>query len=268
MTGLIDTNGINLGTGLSWLTGGIGQAGLVVTTFNPATLSPYLWLDASDSATLWKDTAGTIPAAIGDTVALWSDKSTNGRSASQATVSKNPLRSSTGLTFDGVDDALNTGNVTFADTGVTVYAVASLTSAGSFPEIMAVGAAVQAVEIRGVSTSGKPSFVNGATNNGAGVTGITTPAGTATSMVGAGLQLLSATVSTSDVWTIWQSKVQADSRSAAITPTATPAPIYIGNRNNTLYWTGNIAELLVFNTEQSTATRQAVENYLSAKWGI
>ena len=36
MSGLIDTNGLNLGTGLSWLSGGLGQAGLVITTSTSA----------------------------------------------------------------------------------------------------------------------------------------------------------------------------------------------------------------------------------------
>ncbi|CAN5668251.1 hypothetical protein BH10BDE1_BH10BDE1_16050 [soil metagenome] len=72
-----------------------------------------LWLDASDTATLFSDTAGTTAAVSGDAIALWKDKSTNGRNASQSTLAARPIFSATGfntragVTSDGVDDQID-----------------------------------------------------------------------------------------------------------------------------------------------------------------
>jgi len=54
------------------------------TSINPLTLSPALWLDASDASTLFQATTGSVPAAAdGDAVGYWLDKSGNNRHASQ-----------------------------------------------------------------------------------------------------------------------------------------------------------------------------------------
>ena len=75
---------ISLDLGLWRRSGGTG--------FNPLTLSPALWLDASDSATLFQATTGSVPAAAdGDPVGYWLDKSGNNRHASQTSGSNKPL---------------------------------------------------------------------------------------------------------------------------------------------------------------------------------
>lgn len=72
-----------------------------------------LWLDASDAATLFQDSAGTTPAtADGDVVGYWADKSGNGRNATQGTTANKPrlkLAVKNGLNVvrgDGSDDVL------------------------------------------------------------------------------------------------------------------------------------------------------------------
>lgn len=79
-----------------------------------------LWLDPSDSATVFQDSAGTIPAAIGDPVGLILDKSGNSRHAMQTTTTKRPIlmqeSGRTFLYFDGVDDCLVSAALSF---GVT-----------------------------------------------------------------------------------------------------------------------------------------------------
>ena len=86
-------------------------------TFDPAALfaagESGAWYDPSDSATLWQDTAGTVPvSAAGQAVALIQDKSGNGSHLSQATTARMPTYQldSSGrpyLLFDGIDDVLN-----------------------------------------------------------------------------------------------------------------------------------------------------------------
>jgi hypothetical protein len=42
----------------------------------------------------------------------------------------------------------------------------------------------------------------------------------------------------------------------------------IGTRTGSAIFSGNMCELVVYNTEISEADRQLVEGYLAAKWGI
>lgn len=70
------------------------------------------WLDPSDLSTLWQDTAGTTPAAVGDPVGRVDDKSGNGHNAIQGTSGKRPILRQDGdgayyLEFDGTDDTLS-----------------------------------------------------------------------------------------------------------------------------------------------------------------
>lgn len=87
--------------------------------FNPLSLSPALWLDASDTS--------TITASAG-AVSQWNDKSGNGRNMSQATSAAQPITGSATqnglnvLSFDGSDhmthdagsDAITLSTLTFA----------------------------------------------------------------------------------------------------------------------------------------------------------
>lgn len=82
--------------------------------FNPLSLSPALWLDASDSNTLYDATTGGALVGAGGAVARWEDKSGNARHATQATLANRPLRTAAAqggkdaLTFDGVNDFMAT----------------------------------------------------------------------------------------------------------------------------------------------------------------
>lgn len=84
---------------------GIGPA--VVGGFSPADLSPQLWLDASDTATLFDATSGGSFPGVSGAVARWEDKSGNGYHVTQTDSARRPLVSaSSGLTFDGTNDNL------------------------------------------------------------------------------------------------------------------------------------------------------------------
>ena len=88
-----------------------GQA----ASFNPLFLSPALWLDASDAATLYTDSGlTTLVAADGDPVGGWKDKSGNARHATQASGTNKPAFKTaiknglSAVRFDGVNDSLAT----------------------------------------------------------------------------------------------------------------------------------------------------------------
>jgi len=72
-----------------------------------------VWLDASDAATLFQDSAGTTPAtADNDVIGRWADKSGNGYHATQGTTGNKPLlktaiqNSKNVIRCDGTDDYL------------------------------------------------------------------------------------------------------------------------------------------------------------------
>lgn len=69
------------------------------------------WLDPSDLSTVWQDTAGTVPAVVGDPVGRIDDKSGNGNNAIQGTPANRPIlrQDADGayyLEFDGSNDRL------------------------------------------------------------------------------------------------------------------------------------------------------------------
>lgn len=93
------------------------------------------WYDPSDMSTLFQDSAGTVPVtAVEQPVGRILDKSGRGNHATQATTTKRPvLKIDAGgcyyLSFDGVDDALQTSNIDFTGTDkMTVWAGVTYTN--------------------------------------------------------------------------------------------------------------------------------------------
>ena len=93
--------------------------------FTPRSISGLaLWLDASDGATLFQNSDGTVPAtASSDPVGYWGDKSGNGRHAVQATAGLRPtlgtLGSKNALSFAG--NAIATQSYAAKATSTYVY---------------------------------------------------------------------------------------------------------------------------------------------------
>lgn len=137
----------------SWLGSSLAQnsEGTLITRISssPAPFSPLdipglkLWLDASDAATLFQDSAGTTPAGIGDVVGRWSDKSGNNNHATQATTGVKPLRQDGYIAGDGSDDYLvlpNTLVVGFtAATGFIVWRANAVAVHGAAWQISGTG---------------------------------------------------------------------------------------------------------------------------------
>jgi len=92
--------------------------------FTPANLFAAFeaggWYDPSDLATMFQDTAGTVPVtAAGQSVARINDKSGRNNHATQTTAGSRPTYQIDGngkayLSFDGIDDFLVTSSINFS----------------------------------------------------------------------------------------------------------------------------------------------------------
>ena len=78
--------------------------------FNPLSLNPALWLDASDASTLYDATSGGSLVTADGAIARWIDKSGNARHPTQSTSAYRPIRKTAVkngrdvIRFDGTDD--------------------------------------------------------------------------------------------------------------------------------------------------------------------
>jgi peptidoglycan/xylan/chitin deacetylase (PgdA/CDA1 family) len=227
-----------------------------VGAFSPKSISGLqLWFKADKG--LYQDAAMTTPAvADSDPVGAWQDQSGNGKHATQATAGYRPflkLNIQNGrqvLRFDGSDDQLSFTALSLTDfTAYIVYKLTSITGAG------------KAYIIAGTS---KGIYGGGV---GSGVDGYGAYDGTNTR---------EAALEEANTWgVVCVSNAYCDRNAAEAiyhdTGTLTSLhlsrigqyPTYAGDD-----FTGDIAEILVYNTQHDAATRWKIERYLAIRWGI
>lgn len=114
--------------------------------------------DPSDLSSLFQDTAGTVPAGVGDPVRLMQDKSGNARHMRAGSDAARPVLQSSGglywLEGDGVDDLMVADDgVMFSTTVYTALACRLLSFSTSFPGILRHAAGT------GGSTAGRQPLV-------------------------------------------------------------------------------------------------------------
>lgn len=114
--------------------------------FDPLTLSPTLWLDASDASTLFDATSGGSLVAVDGQVARIEDKSGLDRHFTQGTSGQRPLRKANiqggndALLFDGTNDILFRGSHSIFRnvSAATLVAVRRLTSTSPFSQVVTI----------------------------------------------------------------------------------------------------------------------------------
>jgi hypothetical protein len=216
-----------------------------------------LWLDASDETTI-SDTAGAVDQ--------WDDKSGNDNHATASTTTR-PTTGATSqnglntLSFDGVANTLTIANdAAFNGSALTYFIVAKQSAAAN-----------ESLFYKASATSGVNGFIfrfrTGTTvwlyqaNDNAGAT-LSTATNTNTDMA-----IYAVTLAASS-----QGGFVSGARQASATVSATyedTGAIWIGSRRNIgEYLSGDVAEVIVFDTALSTADRARVESYLASKWGI
>jgi hypothetical protein len=247
--------------------------------FSPLSLSPDLWLDASDASTLYDATSGGSIVAADGAVARWEDKSGNARHATQSTGVYQPLRKTSiknGLDivrFDGSNDSLSNLSASLTVVPSTVFVVmvesSNVDFAGIFARTPTSGSDFDAA-------SGSSILY---TEPGVGLFGLYT---------NGAFSLNEPTAESIIPWSIISGlNANGDSRlyrnnpttpknstSAALSATSSAgyliAARFLGGAvdNSNYHLNGDVAEILVFPSALSDSNRQAVEAYLNAKWAI
>ena len=247
-------------------------------TFSPAALfaasEPGVWLDPSDPATLFTDTAGTTQAGIGDPVALVLDKSGNGNHATQPTLASRPiLREANGLRyleFDGVDDYLQTPSITPGTDKVQVFAGVRKLSDAATGVLLEYSPTVDAsngsliIAAPGFGGSQRYNFRSRGTSvaNANVTTGFAAP----TSNGLTGLGHISGNLATLRI-----DGVQvAQSTDNQGTGNYLAYPVFIGSRaGSTLFFNGHIYSLIVrFGPNLDTPTIERTERYVAKRTGV
>ena len=272
---------------------GLGIWQSSASIFNPLSLSPALWLDASDASTLYTDSGlTTLVAADGDPVGGWKDKSGNTKHAFQASGTNKPLyktnikNSKSILRFDGINDNLATSSTQayfkfLHATAGTVFVVFKTNPAITNPNTI-----YTIIDNSNVASSiGYVFFFDDRSGNGRN-----NSVGNAGGESGAYNFTYNATnnLTNTGTWYTVTSKLAGQDATLANrcrmyvngtldsyfntfagTNTANASfPLMVGNGQNAFPLNGDIAEILIYSTALADADRTAVEAYLNAKWGV
>ena len=260
-----------------------------------------LWLDASDAATLFDATTGGSLVAADGTVARWEDKSGNARHMTQSTSGSRPTRKTAiqggkdVLRFDGSDDSMSVSSSTsmfnfLHDGDSTTFIVFKPdgTSASDRVDFLLNN------NIANGSIDGKTGFYIRWDNNRSGVAGnraipvianngnprfagvpnVDTFAPDSAHVLSFVGDMAQSTVGNRGVLRRNGGSALSLDTSAtgnAAVPTANASHnMTLGRQANTSdgFYDGDIAEIILYDSALSSTDREAVENFLLAKWGI
>jgi len=226
--------------------------------FDPRTIpSMAVWYDAADSTT-------TILS--GSTVTAWNDKSGNGRNATASgtpTLTTNALNGLPVITFNGLNQWMSSPLSLGSTQPLTLFVVARSTTTTGFR------AAVSLNAVPGARGNSLMLYVSGTGfwwfSGGSGATDGNT-------------STLAVSTSRYDInANYWRpSFVQMNINGTAYaSSTSTPSSLtasstmIIGRAQGSIeYWSGTIAEIIVYADIISQSQRQQVEGYLAEKWGL
>lgn len=229
--------------------------------FNPAQISGLVAWFAARQETGLND---------GDAVSTWTDRSGNGRNATQSGTKRplyktNIINGKPALLFDNSDDCLQTAAIDLTGTnGITLYAVVSGITAGALAMIAETSATA-------ATNSGAFNLFRQADNTvaasargGSSSNFLTTATVTSTATVISAVYDLS--LATNEV-TVWLNGTSAGTRSSNNNQAVNFGnhALNIGSRNNgaSLPLNGYVAELLIYNTAHNSTQRGLIEAYLS-----
>jgi hypothetical protein len=254
-----------------------------------------LWLDASDSATLFDATTGGSLVAADGGVARWEDKSGNSRHMTQGTAGSRPARKTAiqggrdVLRFDGSNDfisvASSTATFSFLHaTNSTIFLVLDQNKSGYAPLISTfdTGTANVGMQLDTGNGSGTADKVTHRVGRGVSESSVVFQT-TGNAFLGAGFNVISVVTQPANATAANRSSIRRNGGTAATGNAATSAPSSASSQYNLSLATDNylgvgsgdatfssmdIAELIIYDTALSDTDRAAVETYLLAKFGI
>ena len=214
-----------------------------------------LWLDPSDTSTLFQNTALTTPiTADGQTIQGIKNKvSTSSATGSSGPTFKTNIRNGLNIMRYTGSQSLTTSSYTFTTTNVSIFAVGLLTSSASgYYKSIIYGSPDQIVYLG----SGNGNFLTFSQGNWGSSNSPDVSILNSWSLMSA---VFSGTVLTPYLNGTSQNTKTATSPRGAVTS------LSIGGNAN---WIGDIAEIIIYDSALSTSERQQVEGYLAWKWGL
>ena len=231
-----------------------------------------LWLDANESY-VTKDGSNNVSS--------WTDRSGNSRNATQSTTSSKPIWREEGLNgfpsidFDGSNDKLTVGGSNLAFSNITIFAVASnddsmgnqsiIGRAGNYSNNKDFLIFLSSGEIKPVYFSGNSGYLHTSSLGTLSTTPKVIMSSWDQSTQESSFSLNGINSFTGPIY--WSGEGSKGTLVTKSTPDSPAAEI--GNRpQNSMYYNGDMSEILIYNKILSTSERENVENYLKNKWCI
>ena len=233
--------------------------------FNPLTLSPALWLDASDSTTLFQSNGGAAASADGDPVGYWLDKSGNNRHASQTSGSNKPMlkvgvqNSKNIVRTNGTSSFMTISTLTM-NAPFAIYLVVKKSSSAAVMELAGVNATSNRYLFENYSDSKTYYPFKNSSNTTLNI--FTSP----TMDVYSSFVLLNASTD-GTTGTLKRNNV-ATTNSPQSSPNATSGSWDVLFKGDSAFSGCDFAETLWFQSAHDATTQALVLDYLKAKWGI
>ncbi|NDD53469.1 hypothetical protein EBZ39_06280 [bacterium] len=227
-----------------------------------------LWLDASDSSTLYDSTTSGARVAAGGTVARWEDKSGNGNHCVEAT--NKPTRVASQI--NGLDVVRFNGTSTFLKGSTTP-------GTGNVRTVFAVGKSSSNVGGELLQLGEPPGYVGGAfllrqiVYQGTYIIGgdLWTNNLSLASAVTFTSPFLASVVEQSNSSVSYYHNGTSVAVSGALNSFNMAAGYYVGKAfigSNVGFWPGDVCEIVIYNSALSSGDRISVQNYLNAKWKL
>ena len=242
-----------------------------------------LWLDASDSSTLFQNSNGTTPAILNnDPVGYWGDKSDNPRNFANTVNSRRPLlklatqNGRNTVFFDGVNDVLVRNSFMYNAEAVTIF-IASRTSAptSTFTNRALIG------EVSASSDRYCPIFSRGSNPDYNQLTAFINIGGTtqlpATNQFGTAFNTnvfnIITAIDSGSSYTGFVNGVNGGTVAYTRPPSSSFTTAGLGSQITSAgdpanEMESNMCEVIVYTRALTTSERESVENYLKNKWGI
>jgi hypothetical protein len=235
------------------------------TSFNPLSLSPALWLDAADSATLFQSNGGSAATADGDPVGYWTDKSGNNRHASQTSGSNKPtlktaIQNSKNIVRTNGTSSFMTISTLTMNAPFAIYLVVKKASSAAVMELAGVNANANRYLFENYIDSKTYYPFKPAANTSLNV--FTSP----TMDVYSSFVLLNASTD-GTTGTLKRNNVAA-TNSPQSSANATNGSWDVLFKGDSAFSGCDFAETLWFQSAHDVTTQALVLSYLNAKWGV